>query len=106
LIEHDEPEQRYTHHGVEIIDIEGQDEETIKEIIIQEKECQVEALMDKLKRAKYVITYLEQENKKLSDKQVPMELEMLKVKRQSSKEAQVTLTPLEKEIEDDIEIWL
>ena len=56
---HDELEQCYTHHGVEIIDLETQDEETIKDIIIQEKEAQVQALMDNLERAKYVITYLE-----------------------------------------------
>ena len=43
----------------------------------------------------YAITYFEQENKQLSDKQVLMELEMLKMKRQSGKEAQVTLTPIE-----------
>ena len=68
LIEHDEPEQHYTHHGMEIIDLEAQDEETIKDIIIKEKEAQVQALMENLERAKYVITYLEQENKQLSDK--------------------------------------
>jgi len=48
---------------MEIIDLEAQDEETIKDIIIQEKEAQVQALMDNLERAKHVITYLEQENK-------------------------------------------
>jgi len=62
--------------------------------------------MDNLERAKYVITYLEQENTQLSDKQVLMELEILKVKRQSSKEAPVTLSPIEKEMEDDRETWL
>ena len=106
LTEHDDPEQCYTHHGVEIIDLEAQDEEKIKDIIIQEKEAQVQALMDNLERAKYVITYLEQENKQLSDKQVLMELELFKIKRQSDKEAQVALTPIEKEIEDDRETWL
>jgi len=106
LTEHDETKQCYTHHGVEIIELEAQDEETIKDIIIQEKEAQVQALMDNLERANYVITYLEQENKHLSDKQVLMELEPLKVKRQSNKEAQVTLTPIEKDIEDDRETWL
>lgn len=80
LTEHDEPEQHYTHHGMEIIDLEAKDEETIKEIIIQEKEAQFQALMDNLERANYVITYLEQENKQLSDKKVLMELELLKVK--------------------------
>ena len=81
LIEHEEPQQHYTHHGVGIIDLEAKDEKTIKDIIIQEREAQVQDFEEKLERAKYVITYLEQENKQLSDKQVLMELEMLKIKR-------------------------
>jgi len=64
LEEHDEPEQ----HDIEVIDLEAEERETIKDIIIQEKEAQVQALMDNLERAKFVITYLEQENKQLSDK--------------------------------------
>lgn len=63
LTEHDESEQCYTHHGVEIIDLEAQDEETIEDIIIQEREAQVQDLGDNLEWVKYVITYLEQENK-------------------------------------------
>ena len=59
LTEHDEPEQHYIHHGIEIINLEAQDEATIENIIIQEKEAQIQALMDNLERAKYVITYLE-----------------------------------------------
>ena len=35
-----------------------------------------------------------------------MELELLKIKRQSVKEANVTLTPIEQEIEQDKETWL
>jgi len=35
-----------------------------------------------------------------------MELELLKIKRQSNKEAHVTLTPIEQEIEQDRETWL
>ena len=42
----------------------------------------------------------------MSDKQVLMELEVLKEKRQSDKEAHVTLTPIEQEIEKDRETWL
>jgi len=74
--------------------------------MIQEKEGQVQALTENLERAKYVIKYLEQEKKQLSDKQVFMELELLKVKWQGDKEALVTLSPIEKGIEDDREIWL
>ena len=35
-----------------------------------------------------------------------MELELLKVKRQGDKQAPVTLSPIEKEIEDDRDTWL
>jgi len=74
LTEHDEPEQHYIHHGIETIDLEAQDEAIIKDIIIQEKKAQIQALMDNLERAKYVITYLEQKNNHLSDKKVLIEL--------------------------------
>lgn len=42
----------------------------------------------------------------MNDKQVLMKLEILKMKRQSDKEAYVTLTSIEQEIENDWEIWL
>ena len=60
----DEPEQ----HDTEIIDLEAQERENVKDDIIQEKEAQIQALTDNLERAKFVITYLEQENKQLSHK--------------------------------------
>ena len=78
LMEDDEPEQPHIHHGIEIVDLEAQDEATNKIITIREKDAQIQALMDNLARAKYVISYLDQENKQLSDKQVLMELEILK----------------------------
>lgn len=34
LTEHDQSENFYTHHGAKIIDLEAQDKETIKYIII------------------------------------------------------------------------
>lgn len=74
LVEHDELEQ----HDIETIDLEAQEKETTKDIIIRENEAQLWALMENLERAKYVIKYLEQENKQLSDKQVLMELQVLK----------------------------
>ncbi|MCY6524796.1 hypothetical protein, partial [Actinobacillus pleuropneumoniae] len=52
LTEHDELEQRYTRQEVEIIDLEAQAEETIKDIIIQEREAQLQALADNLERAR------------------------------------------------------
>lgn len=48
-----------------------------------------------MERAKLVINYLEQENKKLEGKQSQMELEMLKIQRQSNKEHLALLTLVE-----------
>ena len=45
-------------------------------------------------------------NKQLSDKQVLMELQMIKENRQKAKEANVKLTSTEQEIENDRENWL
>lgn len=55
LVKHEEPQQHFTHHGVDIIDLEAQDEETVKDIIIQEREAQIQSLADKLERAKFII---------------------------------------------------
>ena len=63
-------------------------------------------MSDNLETAKWVIKYLEQENKQLSDKQVLMELQMIKQNRQKAKKAKVKLTSIEQEIENDKEYWL
>ena len=42
----------------------------------------------------------------MSDKQVLMELQMIREGRQKIKEAHVPLTPIEQEIENDRETWL
>ena len=67
-MEDDEREQPHIHHGIEIVDLEAQDEATNETIFIKEKDAQIQALMDNLVRAKYVISYLEQENRQLCDK--------------------------------------
>lgn len=89
-----------------IREAKSQEREIVKDVIVQEKEAQIKALMDNLERAKFLISYLEQENKQLSHKQVLMELELLKTKRQSDKDGHVTLAPIEQEIEQDRETWL
>ena len=63
-------------------------------------------MIENLERAKFVITYLEKENKQLSDKQVLMELQMIKANMQMAKEAHVNFTHSEQEIENDRETWL
>ena len=45
-------------------------------------------------RAQFVMSFLKQENKQLKDKQVLMELELLKAKRQESK-GKAVMTPNE-----------
>ena len=69
-------------------------------------EAQIQVLVDNLERSKFIIKYLEQENKQLSDKQVLMELQMVKENRKMAKEAHVTFTHIEQEIENDRETWL
>ena len=59
LIEHEEPQQQFTHHGVDIIDLEAQDQETVKANIIKEQEAEIQSLADNLERAKIIIKYLE-----------------------------------------------
>lgn len=54
--------------------------------------------MNNLERTKFVITYLEQESKQLSHKQVLMEREILKTKRKSDREAHVTWNLIEQEL--------
>ena len=73
---------------------------------IQEQKAEIDALSIKLKRAQWVINYLEQRNKQLEDQQSVMELQNIRENRQAAQRSQIELTPLEKAIDDDREIWL
>lgn len=64
--------------GVDAIDLETQGTTITKDLIIKEKEADIQALSVNLERAKWIINYLEQENKQLTEKQVLMELQMIK----------------------------
>jgi len=55
-----------------IREAKSQERETIKDVIIREREAQMQDLMHNLERAKFVITYLEYVNKQISHKQVLM----------------------------------
>ena len=101
LFDHEETQQHFTHQGVDVIDLETQDPKTAKDMIIKEQEVEIQALLDNLERAKWVIKYLEQENKQLSNKQVLMELQIIKENRQKAKKAKVKLTSIEQEIKND-----
>lgn len=100
LVNHEETQ------GVDVIDLDAQDPRTVIDMIIKEQEAEIQALSVNLERAKWVIKYLEQENKQLIDKQVLMELQMIKENQQKAKKAKVKLTSIEQEIENDRENWL
>lgn len=91
-------------HHTQVIDLESPT--LFQSMLLKEKEAHIHMLNDKLARARYIINYLEQENKQLEYKQVLMELQMIKEGRQKIKEANVPLPPVEQEIEHDRETWL
>ena len=84
----------------------GSQSSRLKDMIIKEKEAEIQALSLELKRAKWIINFLEQENKQLEDKQVIMELQTIRENRQVEKRRKIKMTSLEQEIEADRESWL
>jgi len=87
--------------GVDVIDLDTEDPNTVTEMIIKEKEAKIKALSDNLERTKWIIKYLQQENKKLSDNQILLELQMIKENQQKAKKAKVKLTLIEQEIKNE-----
>ena len=67
--------------GVDVIDLDTQDPKIAKDMIIKEQEAKIQDFSVNLERAKWVINYLKQENKQLTDKQVLMVLQMIKENR-------------------------
>lgn len=63
--------------GIDVIDLETQSTKDI----IKKQEADIQALSINLEREKWIINYLEQENKQLTDKQVIMELQMIREER-------------------------
>lgn len=58
LEEHDDEPRHHTHHGVEIIDLESQDETAAQNMLMMEKDTHIRMLMDTISRGRYIITYL------------------------------------------------
>ena len=78
----------------------------LKDVVIKEKEAEIQALSLDLERAKWIINFLEQENKQLEDKQTIMELQTIRENRQVAKRRKIKMTSLEQDIEADRESWL
>jgi len=77
----------------DVIDL-GSQGSRIKDMIIKEKEAKIQALSVNLERDKWVISYLEQENKQLTNKQDLMELQMIKENQQRAKKAKGKMTSI------------
>jgi len=64
-------------------------------LIIKEKEAEIQALSLDLERAQWIINFLEQENKQLTEKQAIIELQMIRENRQMAKRRKLKMTSLE-----------
>lgn len=84
----------------------GSQSSRLKDGIIKEKEAEIESLSLDLERAKWIINYLEQQEKQLEKKQTMMELQTIRENRRMEKRRKIKLTSLEREIEADRESWL
>lgn len=68
-------------------------------MIMKEKEAEIQVLSFDLESAKWIINFLEHENKQMEDKQAIMELQTIRKNRQVAKRRKIKMTSLEKEIE-------
>ena len=84
----------------------GSQSSRLKDTIIKEKEAEIQALSLDLERAKWIINFLEVENKQLEDKQAIMDLQTIRENRQVAKRRKTKMSSLKKEIEADRESWL
>lgn len=84
----------------------GSQSSRLKNMIIKEKEAEIQALSLNLERAKWIINFIEQENKQMTDKQAIMELQMIREDKREVKKTKIKLTSLEQEIENDLETSL
>lgn len=69
-------------HEVDLVDLEEHDENQILQQVIKEKDSQIMELKENLERAKFIISFLEQEKSQLKAKQLVMEKEKFKAKKQ------------------------
>ena len=83
----------------------GSQSSRLKDVVIKEKEVEIQALSLDLERAKWIINFLEQENKQLTDKQELLDLQVIKENRQKSKRAKGKLTSIEQK-DNDRELFL
>ena len=74
---------------------------SLKEEIIKKQEAEIQILSLNIERAKWIINYLEQQNKQLEDKQTIMELQNIHEDQQAAQRSLNEKTPIQQEIEAD-----
>ena len=69
----------------DLVDLKAHDEHQNLQKVIKEKDSHIMELKDNFERAKFIIAFLEQENNQLKEKQLVMEKEKFKAKKQEMK---------------------
>ena len=68
----------------ELVYLEWFYDTTTSSIAIKENEAQIKELQTHLEREKFIISFLEQENKQLTDKKTPLEMKFLPKRREKN----------------------
>lgn len=80
-IQQQEEDLHETEHYFQLVDPNEHDDSEITTIVIKEKNALIGKLQVSLQRAKYIISYYEQENKQFEVKNELMEIQLIKTKR-------------------------
>ena len=72
-------------HNFDLVYLEAHGEHKTLQQVIKDKDSQIMELKDNLERAKFIISFLEQENSQVKAKQLVMEKEKFKAKKQEMK---------------------
>jgi len=72
-------------HDFDLVDLDVANDLSTLQKVIKEKYSQIMELQDNLERAKFIISFLEQENNQLTVKQLMMEKEKFKMMRKEVK---------------------
>lgn len=72
-------------HDFDLFELEAHDEHQTLEQVIKEKYSHTMDVKDNLERAKFIISFLEQENSQLNAQKLAIEKEKFKVKKQEMK---------------------
>jgi len=84
-IQHEEEDLHETEQEFDLVDLGEHDDSESTRIVIKEKYALIRELHINLQRAKYIISYYEQENKQLEAIHGVMEIQLIKAKKEAIK---------------------